>query len=165
VAARLSAEQPELLEAFGEAAVTHHQQFQESVALAAKDLYRELQETPALLNSLRALRASADAAGVVVALQTGGIGLADLVLTPVMLSLTSTLTESAAKTYVDQVVAGLQEQQYAAVEGVLERTLVSKLQGYADDETLLQFADLSAGQLGGARDEFVQRVTAEGSVA
>lgn len=158
VAARLNADQTRLLVDFRAASIEHHNSFQESVAVAAQELYQRLQETPALLNSLRAIRASADAAGVVVALQTGGIGLADLVLTPVMLSLTSTLTESAAKTYVDQVVAELQEQQYSAVAAVLDNTLLAELAAYAEDPTLLQFAELDAAALSEERDAFVASV-------
>lgn len=106
---------------------------------------------------MRAVRASADAAGVVVALQTGGIGLADLVLTPAMLSLTSTLTESAAKTYVDQVVAELQEKQYLAVSAMLDDGLAEQLVQYADDAQLLEFGALDAQELANARDEFLSQ--------
>ncbi len=155
LAKRLSAEQPELLEQFHLDALRHHQEFQKTVTEAAQQLYQRLQESPALLNSLRAVRASADAAGVVVALQTGGIGLADLVLTPAMLSLTSTLTESAAKTYVDQVVAELQEKQFLAVSTLLDSGLAEQLAQYADDATLLEFGALDAQELVKARDEFL----------
>jgi len=155
LAKQLSAQQPELLEQFHLDALGHHQEFQKTVTEAARELYQRLQESPALLNSLRAVRASADAAGVVVALQTGGIGLADLVLTPAMLSLTSTLTESAAKTYVDQVVAELQEKQYLAVSAVLDNGLAQQLAQYADDAQLLEFGALDAQELATARDEFL----------
>jgi len=155
VAARLNADQTRLLIDFHTASVAHHNNFQETVAVAARTLYQRLQETPALLNSLRAIRATADAGGVVFALQTGGIGLADLVLTPAMLSLTSTLTESAAKTYVDQVVEELQVQQYLAVTELVESTLLAELKGYAHDPALLQFADLDAAELAQLRDAFV----------
>lgn len=155
LAQRLSATQPDLLEEFHRAALAHHDQFQVSVAESARELYQRLQESPALLNSLRAVRASADAAGVVVALQTGGIGLADLVLTPVMLSLTTTLTESAAKTYVDQVVSELQEKQYSAVSELLDRALTGELASFADDPALLEYGSLDAQALTMARDEFL----------
>ena len=157
LAKRLSAEQPELLEQFHLDALRHHQEFQKTVTEAARELYQRLQESPTLLNSLRAVRASADAAGVVVALQTGGIGLADLVLTPAMLSLTSTLTESAAKTYVDQVVAELQEKQYLAVSAMLDDGLAEQLVQYADDAQLLEFGALDAQELANARDEFLSQ--------
>ena len=143
VAGRLGARQDTLLAQFRTAAETHHETFQVSVAAAAQTLYQDLQETPALLNGLRLIRASADTAGVVVALQTGGIGLADLVLTPAMLSLTTTLTESAAKTYVDKVVEALQQEQYAAVESLFDDALGQTLSGYASDSGLLQFPELS----------------------
>lgn len=147
VARRLSAEHTGLVGQFQSAAETHHDEFQASVANAAQTLYQNLQETPALLNSLRAIRASADTAGVVVALQTGGIGLADLVLTPVMLSLTTTLTESAAKTYVDTVVSDLQEEQYAAVNTLFDKGLGATLGGYANDTELRQFSQFDANTI------------------
>ena len=155
LAKRLSAEQPELLESFHKDALRHHQEFQKTVTEAAQLLYQRLQESPALLNSLRAVRASADAAGVVVALQTGGIGLADLVLTPAMLSLTSTLTESAAKTYVDQVVDELKEKQFVAVSELVGQGLARQLADYADDAQLLEFGALDAQGLSRSRDEFM----------
>ena len=161
VATRLNAEQTARVEQFRAAAAVHHEQFQATVASAAQDLYTRLQETPALLNSLRAIRASADAAGVVVALQTGGIGLADLVLTPVMLSLTSTLTESAAKTYVDQVVADLQEQQYQAVAALLENELAAPLAAYTEAPDLLRFSSVDLAELEAARAGFVALEVAE----
>jgi len=155
LAKRLSAEQPELLESFHKDALRHHQEFQKTVTEAAQLLYQRLQESPALLNSLRAVRASADAAGVVVALQTGGIGLADLVLTPAMLSLTSTLTESAAKTYVDQVVDELKDKQLVAVSELVGQGLARQLADYADDAQLLEFGALDAHGLSRSRDEFM----------
>ncbi len=147
VAQRLGSDQAGLLDQFKVAAETHHDQFQASVANAAQTLYQNLQETPALLNSLRTIRATADAAGIVVALQTGGIGLADLVLTPAMLSLTTTLTESAAKTYVDKVVEELKQEQYAAVETLLDAQLGQTLTDLAADSTLLQFPTTSVADI------------------
>jgi len=154
VARRLSAQHDDLLVEFQGAAETHHDAFQSSVASAAQELYNNLQETPALLNSLRAIRASADTAGVIVALQTGGIGLADLVLTPVMLSLTTTLTESAAKTYVDKVVSDLQEQQYSAVADMFDASLGATLARHAVDPELLAFPNLSVRTIESLANEF-----------
>ncbi len=154
VAQRLSAQHDDLLEAFQDAAETHHDAFQASVASAAQELYQNLQETPALLNSLRAIRASADTAGVIVALQTGGIGLADLVLTPVMLSLTTTLTESAAKTYVDKVVSDLQEEQYNAVADMFDAGLGATLTKHASDPELLAFGQLNVQTIESLANEF-----------
>ena len=62
---------------------------------------------------------------------------------PAMLSLTTTLTESAAKTYVDKVVEALQQEQYAAVESLFDDALGQTLSGYASDSGLLQFPELS----------------------
>jgi len=87
-------------------------------------------------------------------LQTGGIGLADLVLTPVMLSLTTTLTESAAKTYVDKVVSDLQEQQYSAVADMFDASLGATLARHAVDPELLAFPNLSVRTIESLANEF-----------
>ena len=51
-----------------------------------------------MLNTLRATRMSADIAAVVVAIKTGTVGVSEALLTPAMLSVTSTLTEGAVGT-------------------------------------------------------------------
>ena len=141
-------------EQFAAAAAQHHEAFQSNVDAAADRLFERLQDQPVVLNGLRAARASADAAGVVVALQTGGIGLSDLVLTPVMLSLTSTLTESAARGYVDQVMDELKEQQFAAVEGLFEQALVGPLQKCFAQVADAEFSGLDLTELNAAKNQF-----------
>ena len=89
--------------------------FQQDVAAAAQRLYHKLQEQPLILNSLRATRATTDAAGLLLALQTGGIGLHDLVLAPVMLTITSLLTESALGHYMHKIEAELKLSQWQTV--------------------------------------------------
>lgn len=93
--------------------------FADNIEQAAQELYQRLQEHPATLNSLRAARVTVDAAAVVLALKTGGIGLNDLVLTPVMLSFTSFLTEGAVGQYMQGVEKQLKQAQQQAVCGEL----------------------------------------------
>jgi hypothetical protein len=105
----------------------YQKSFQPEVEQAGERLYDRLQESPLTLNTLRAGRVGADAAGVVVALKTGTVGITEAVLTPAMLSLTSVLTESAVGRYVDSVRDDLRQRQYLQVEKLLDGLLRAKL--------------------------------------
>lgn len=109
--------------------INHYQEsFAANIEQAAQELYRHLQDHPVALNSLRAARTTVDAAAVVVALKTGGIGLNDLVLTPAMLSFTSFLTEGAVGKYMQNVEKRLRQAQYQAVcAGLLHNQLQAGL--------------------------------------
>jgi len=90
--------------------------FQQNVEETANRLYNKLSEQPVVLNSLRATRVTTDAAAMALMIQTGGIGLHDLVITPAMLSITSLLAESAIGSYMGTVEAELKQQQLQTVE-------------------------------------------------
>jgi hypothetical protein len=95
-----------------EALISAHQQaFQPEIEAAAQELFDRLKNQPTTLNGLRAIRATADAAGIALALKTGGIGLHDLFLTPVMLTYVSLLTEGAVGQYIHKVEEDLKEKQ------------------------------------------------------
>ncbi|MEM6985554.1 MAG: GTPase domain-containing protein [Pseudomonadota bacterium] len=101
---------------FDSEVVQYRTDFEPEIQAAAQQLYAGLQEQPAVLNSLRAARFTADAAGVAFAVKTGGVGLADLAIAPAMLSVTSLLTESALGKYIDTVMDALRSKQYDAVK-------------------------------------------------
>jgi len=90
---------------------------------AAQSLYQNLQKQPATLNGLRAARVTTDAAAVVLAVKSGGLGAVDLVVAPAMLSLTTLLTEGALGKYMDRVQQKLTEYQEKEVRSVIERKL------------------------------------------
>ncbi|OED39197.1 hypothetical protein AB833_16840 [Chromatiales bacterium (ex Bugula neritina AB1)] len=96
---------------------------QAEIERAARSLYRRLQEQPATLNSLRAARVSADAAAVVLAVKSGGLGAADLIIAPAMLSLTTMLTEGALGQYMQTVQNQLRRYQQREVSALIDRTL------------------------------------------
>jgi predicted GTPase len=100
---------------------------------AARALYTKLQEQPATLNSLRAARVSADAAAVVLAVKSGGLGAVDLVVAPAMLSLTSMLTEGALGQYMKKVQQDLKNYQKKAVTSLINRKLAIKLNALAPE--------------------------------
>lgn len=101
---------------FNDAIEVHQTAFAPRIQEAADELFAHLQRHPATLNGLRAARVTADAAAVVIALKTGGIGINDLVLTPAMLSFTSLLTEGAVGRYMAKVEAELKKDQLTSVE-------------------------------------------------
>ncbi len=93
----------------------HIDEFSIEIDQAAHRLFDKLQTQPLLLNSLRAARVTTDAAAVVLAVKSGGLGAADLVLAPAMLTLTSLLTESTLGGYMKIIAKELQEKQSQSV--------------------------------------------------
>lgn len=94
----------------------------------AARLYKKLQTQPALLNTLRAARASADAAGIALAVKSGGLAPADLILAPAMLSVTTLLTESALGKYLDTVKRELKQRQREHIrQSLIEQVLIGDL--------------------------------------
>ena len=115
----LRSRRQDVLQDFGLAAKDYHLSFQQDVESAALRLYYKLQEQPVVLNSLRATRATADAAVIALTLQMGGIGLHDLVVAPAMLTVTSLLAESAVGSYMHKVEAELKQNQFDTVKQAL----------------------------------------------
>jgi len=87
----------------------------------AQKIYQRLEKEPATLNSLRAARASVDAAAVLFAIKTAGIGLNDLVLTPAMLAFTSMITEGAVGHYLRREEEKLKTRQLMSVFELLDK--------------------------------------------
>ena len=115
----LRSQRLEVLQDFEQETKKYHLSFQQDVESAAHRLYHKLQEQPLVLNSLRATRATADAAVIALTLHMGGIGLHDLVIAPAMLSLTSLLAESAVGGYMHKVEAELKQNQFNTVQQAL----------------------------------------------
>ncbi len=125
---KLSAEEASLRNHLQTEIKQYQDEFAANIEQAAQQLYRHLQEHPVTLNGLRAARTTVDAAAVVLALKTGGIGLNDLVLTPAMLSFTSFLTEGAVGQYMQRVEKQLkQAQQQAVCTSLLQEKLNTRL--------------------------------------
>ncbi|GAB4360333.1 MAG: hypothetical protein Kow0060_15450 [Methylohalobius crimeensis] len=126
------AAQPALNTLFEEEASAYYRAFQPQVEAAAQSLYQRLKEMPATLNSLRAARATADAAGLALLFQTGGIGPHDFVLAPAVLSMTSLMAESALGKYMDRVSADLKRTQLEAVKRLLQNRLRREIASVAE---------------------------------
>lgn len=105
----------------------YQQSFQPEIDQAARRLYELLRQHPAVLNGLRATRATTDAAALAVALNTGGIGVQDFIIAPAVLSLTSMLAEGALGHYMDREAAELKRRQMAAVETLFRETAEAEL--------------------------------------
>ncbi|WP_442499415.1 GTPase domain-containing protein [Methylobacter sp. sgz302048] len=112
----LRSQRSDILQDFSEAARRYHIAFQQEVENTAQQLYHKLQEKPVLLNSLRATRVTTDAAAIALALNTGGIGMHDLIIAPAMLTVTSLLAESAIGSYVHRAEAELKQHQLNTVK-------------------------------------------------
>ena len=111
----------------------YQREFEPEIEAAAQSLYRNLQDQPAVLNSLRAARVGADAAAVVLAVKSGGLAATDLLLAPAMFSLTSMLTEGALGKYLESVRDSLKQKQEATVkEQVFDAALQQRLVALAD---------------------------------
>jgi GTPase SAR1 family protein len=137
-----------ILQDFGVAAQEYHLEFQEEVENTAGRLFKKLEEQPTLLNSLRATRITADAAIIALALQTGGIGMHDLVIAPAMLTVTSLLTESALGSYMRRVEAELKQRQLSTVKQALfVESMKKKLLELAGQLSSVTYFNISPEQL------------------
>ncbi|KAF3980850.1 MAG: GTPase domain-containing protein [Methylococcales symbiont of Hymedesmia sp. n. MRB-2018] len=113
---RLRQQRNEILEDYQQSINQYCTTFQQDVDATANKLYHKLAEQPIILNSLRATRASTDAAAMALMIATGGIGVHDLVITPAMLSITSMLTESAIGSHLKGVKNELKQHQMEVVK-------------------------------------------------
>ena len=118
-ASLLRQKKSELLQSYQQGVLAYHQDFKQDVDAAAHRLYYKLQEQPLVLNSLRATRLSTDAGALLLAIQAGGIGVHDLIITPIMLTVTSLLAESAIGGYMHKVEAELKQHQLQTVNTAL----------------------------------------------
>ena len=120
------------------------QEFTPRIEQAAQKLYSQLQSQPVLLNTLRATRFTADAAAVALAVKSGGLAPADLIIAPAMLSVTTLLTESALGRYMDSLKRDLKREQQTLIrERLFEQILSAELTNFADllDEKTLLMVD------------------------
>jgi predicted GTPase len=106
----------ELLIEFDRKILNYCNYFQQDVEATANRLYEKLSEHPIILNGLRATRVTTDAAAMALVIQTGGIGVHDLIITPAMLSITSLLAESAVGSYMGNIETELKQHQFQTVK-------------------------------------------------
>ena len=109
-------------------------EFEPQIDAAAQQLYKQLQSQPALLNTLRAARVSTDAAAVVLAVKSGGLAVADLVIAPAMLSVTTLLTESALGQYMERTKNQLKLKQKMLInEQLIDNELGAHFRALSDE--------------------------------
>lgn len=114
LAERLAASTAQLEAEVRERARAHVRAFEPQIHGAARGLYDQLRQRPALLHAMRAARATTDLAAVVLAVKTPGGLLHDALLAPAFLSLNSMLAESAAGAYYAQAARDLKDRQLVA---------------------------------------------------
>jgi len=109
-------------------------EFEPQIDAAAQQLYEQLKAQPTLLNTLRAARVTTDAAAVVLAVKSGGLAVADLVIAPAMLSVTTLLTESALGQYMERTKNQLKQKQKALIdEELIDKELGVFLHSLSDE--------------------------------
>ena len=151
-------QRPAILQAFSQASQQYHIAFQEEVEQTAMRLYHKLEEQPAILNSLRATRVTADAAVIALALHTGGIGMHDLIIAPAMLTVTSLMAESAIGGYMKRVEAELKQRQLTAVNQMLfSGEMKKKLFELSGQLSSVNYFNISPEQLQHAESQLKER--------
>lgn len=110
----------------------HVEDFRPEIERTAHQLHEKLKEHPAMLNTLRATRVTADATALGLALHTGGIGVEDFVIAPAILSVTTLLTESALGHFLHRAEAELKERQYRETENLFEEVFAPELKNLPD---------------------------------
>ena len=101
----------------------HVENFQPEIERTARQLHDKLQEQPRVLNTLRATRATTDAVGLALALNTGGLGVQDFIIAPAILSFTSLLAESALGHYMHRAEAELKARQFRETQKLFDEVL------------------------------------------
>ncbi|ASJ76562.1 GTPase [Granulosicoccus antarcticus] len=154
--------EPDIRQSFLTQSERVRKEFEPQIDEAARRLYEQLQAQPALLNTLRAARVTADAAGIALALKSGGIAPADLVLAPAMLSVTTLLTESALGKYLDTIKAELKERQRQHInDRLLQGLLATELRQLS--ATLPEDALFAQGLEPELHSELLKQLTGKGS--
>lgn len=151
LAGRLEQHDARLRETFQSAARRQREEFAPEIQKTANQLYERLQEKPALLNTLRAARATTELGLIALTVKTGGLGVNDLLFAPAMFALTSMLTEGVLGSYMTHTANELKKRQLEHVRtSLIEGVFAKELRELAAD---LQGADLfgvSAQQLAAA---------------
>ncbi len=130
---KLRVDDRKLRDRFAGAIDEHERRFASEIRVAARRLHEMLRERPALLNTLRAARVTAEAAAVALAIKTAGLAAGGLLLTPALLSLTSMLTEGALGTYMSGVARELRDKQEASLRSaVVDAAIRPTLQELTD---------------------------------
>lgn len=131
---RLESHEADLTQRAHETIARFRQAFEPEIQQAAQNLYNELQQHPTVLNTLRAARVTADAAALVLAVKTAGVGVETLLLAPAVLSVTSMLTEGALGSYMQTVAANLKRRQMECLrQQVFVEALQAELLALPDD--------------------------------
>ncbi|MGE3803126.1 MAG: GTPase domain-containing protein [Gemmataceae bacterium] len=103
-------------ERFQQSLRTFQQAQGEEIERTARQIYEDLEKNPVALNTLRGSKFALDAAAVLAALAMGGINVWDIVLVPLMASVTHQLVELMGARYVDNQREAARERQAELVK-------------------------------------------------
>lgn len=102
-------------ERFQEGFRAFHMSLVNEIEQTARDIYAELEKNPAKLNVLRGFKFSLDAGAIGLTVIAGGVNVWDVVLVPVVASLTHQLVELMGRQYVDSQRELARQRQQALV--------------------------------------------------
>jgi GTPase SAR1 family protein len=154
----LRSQRAAILQDFSSAAKQYHVSFQQDVEQTAQRLYHKLQEQPIVLNSLRATRATTDAAAIALTLHMGGIGVHDLIIAPAMLTVTSLLAESAIGSYMHKVEHELKQHQLHTVKQALfVESIGRKLLALPEQLSIMTHFNISPDQLQAVEQQLTEK--------
>ncbi len=153
VARLLREERSRIEQRFEEEVADYQRRFRPEIERSARRLYEQLEQQPAMLNTLRTARVTTDAAAVVLAVKSGGLSVHDLVVAPAMLSLTSMLAESTLGHYMDRIAAELKQRQLETVRETLLASLGDQLTALENRLDPAQRFGISAEEVAAAEQE------------
>lgn len=123
----------------------HRERSEALVRQTARSIYDELAKDPVRLNVLRTGRITADAAAIIIAIKTGGVGVHDLVVTPALMSVVEAVSQALTENYVQHQRQSLKEKLLADTRAFADSVYGTRLRQVGRDA--LQdagFLDLNA---------------------
>ena len=104
---------------------TYHREIDAEVQRQSREIYTAVEQNPTLLHTLRGTNLVVDAATLVLVVKSGGIDWSDAVVGPIVAGLRRVLLDAGMEVYLESQKRALQDQQYAAIQQLVENTLVT----------------------------------------
>ena len=103
---------------------TYHREIDAEVQRRSREIYTTVEQNPTLLHTLRGTNLLVDAATLVLVIQAGGIDWSDAVVGPIVAGLRRVLLDAGMEVYLERQKRALQDQQYTAIQQLVENALV-----------------------------------------
>lgn len=102
----------------------YHRDIDAEVQHRSREIYTAVEQNPTLLHTLRGTNVLVDAATLVLVVKSGGIDWSDAVVGPIVAGLRRVLLDAGMEVYLERQKRALQDQQYAAIQRLVENALV-----------------------------------------